>query len=404
MHFHSFFSFNALEYSPSRIAWEARKAGLYAAAVCDFDVLDGLEEFLEAGRLLGLRAAVHVETRAFLGAFRDAEINSPGEPGVTYIMGAGFPRIPAAGTDGARGLEGYRAAATNRNIDLVRRINAALPAIAVDYAADVTPLTPAGNATERHIVRAYVRKAVEVFRRPDRVARFWMDVLAMPFEETLMLMSDAPAMEERVRSRLAKKGGIGYVQPTPGTFPPAEAFCKWVLSCDAVPMTTWLDGTSPGERDAAKLLDAMEACGAAALNIIPDRNWNIRDPGQRAVKQERLREIVTLCESREIPVNVGTEMNKLGLPFADDLACEALARHGAAFLRGARIMVGQSILARYANFSYAGPAAAAEFPGVAERNRFFEAVGALPPIDAAEDARLAEMGPERALAKLRDRL
>jgi hypothetical protein len=66
MHFHSFFSYNAKGWSPSRIAWESRKAGLYAAALCDFDVLDGMEEFIEAGLTVGLRTAVHVETRAYL--------------------------------------------------------------------------------------------------------------------------------------------------------------------------------------------------------------------------------------------------------------------------------------------------------------------------------------------------
>jgi hypothetical protein len=39
MHFHSFFSYNYKSWSPSRIAWEAKKAGLYAAGLCDFDVL-----------------------------------------------------------------------------------------------------------------------------------------------------------------------------------------------------------------------------------------------------------------------------------------------------------------------------------------------------------------------------
>ena len=44
MHCHSFFSYHAEGWSPSRIVWEAYKAGWYAAALCDFDVLDGLEE------------------------------------------------------------------------------------------------------------------------------------------------------------------------------------------------------------------------------------------------------------------------------------------------------------------------------------------------------------------------
>ena len=47
MHFHSFYSYNAEGWSPSRIAWESRQRGLQAAGLCDFDVLDGLEEFRE---------------------------------------------------------------------------------------------------------------------------------------------------------------------------------------------------------------------------------------------------------------------------------------------------------------------------------------------------------------------
>ncbi len=55
LHAHTFFSYNAYGYSPSKFAWLARKAGLAAAGIVDFDVLDGVDEFLEAGRLIGLR-------------------------------------------------------------------------------------------------------------------------------------------------------------------------------------------------------------------------------------------------------------------------------------------------------------------------------------------------------------
>ena len=87
LHFHSFFSYNAQDWSPSHIAWAAHQAGLYAAGLCDFDVLDGLEEFYAASALLGLRATVNLETRVYLREHSEVEITSPGEPGVTYIMG-----------------------------------------------------------------------------------------------------------------------------------------------------------------------------------------------------------------------------------------------------------------------------------------------------------------------------
>jgi len=403
MHFHTFHSYNSSGYSPSRLAWEARKAGLHAAAICDFDVLDGLEEFLGACRLLRLRGACHVETRAFLRDFADVDITSPGEPGVTYIMGAGFPSVPDPSTDAGRGLAAMGAAARKRNVDLVARINACLPEIALDYEKDVVPLTPGGNATERHIVRAYLEKAAVHFRHADRTASFWSGVLKIHLDEAAVLMADVPAMEEKVRARLAKKGGLGYEAPTSSTFPPAEEFTSWVRACGAIPMVTWLDGTSPGESDARRLMDVMRSVGAATLNIIPDRNWNIRDPAQRKVKTAKLREIVALCEEINMPINIGVEMNKQGLPFADDLGGPELKEYAEIFRRGALIMVGQTLLARYAGFSYLGDRALEEFPETGARNRFFEAVGRLPPLDEAAEARLRDAGKEGAFSMLHDR-
>ncbi|UCE48775.1 MAG: hypothetical protein JSW47_01240, partial [Phycisphaerales bacterium] len=50
IHCHTFFSYNTYGYSPSKFAWLARKRGLGVAGVVDFDVLDALEESLEACR------------------------------------------------------------------------------------------------------------------------------------------------------------------------------------------------------------------------------------------------------------------------------------------------------------------------------------------------------------------
>ena len=49
LHAHTFFSYNAYGYSPSKFAWLARKRGLAVAGIVDFDVLDALEEFWAAG-------------------------------------------------------------------------------------------------------------------------------------------------------------------------------------------------------------------------------------------------------------------------------------------------------------------------------------------------------------------
>lgn len=402
MHFHSFFSYNAEEWSPTRIAWESRKEGLYAAGLCDFDGLDGLEEFIHAGHLLGLRTAVHLETRVFLNEYAQVDINSPGEPGVTYIMGAGFARLPEAGTPQARQLAEFKANSHQRNRALIQRINAGLPEIALDYELHVLPDTPGGYATERHIISAYLHHSKDVLQNPVSTTDFWARILGKDTDETIELLSDTATMEETIRAKLAKRGGIGYEAPSQSSFPPADTFIRWASSCQAIPMITWLDGTSAGERDARAMLECLTAKGAAAVNIIPDRNWNIADPASRAAKIANLNTFVQAADAMHLPVNIGTEMNKAGLPFCDDLECDALRPHKEVFMRGARIMVGQTLLSRYANFAYTGAAAAIEYPAAAGRNRFFEAVGARPAMTLEQAQALEEMGHEKALAWFHD--
>ena len=402
MHMHSFFSYNADGWSPSHLAWEARKAGLYGAGLCDFDVLDGLEEFLDAGAAVGLRATVNLETRAYLAEYADADINSPGEAGVAYIMGTGHPRVPGADSEAGRRLQQFRAGARSRNESLMARLNAALPQLPVDYEKDVLPLTPAGNATERHIITAYVNRAIAQFEHPQQVMAFWSEVLGRDPDAMLELMADRPRLEEVVRARLVKRGGLAYEPPSVDAFPPVDDFIAWVLSCDAIPTIGWLDGTSDGESDSRGMFECLKARGAAALNIVPDRNWNIADPATRDLKVGKLREAVETAEAMHLPINIGTEMNKSGLPFVDDLAGEVLAEFRESFLRGTRIMVGQSILARYAGVPYCSSAAAAAFKDTPAKNACFAAVGALPPLTRATVADLAAMGPERAWTHLQD--
>jgi len=394
MHFHSFFSYNAEGWSPSHIVWASRQAGLYAAGLCDFDVLDGLEEFLQAGELLGVRATVNLETRAFVPEYAAAEINSPGEPGVTYIMGGGYATVPEAGTLQAQTLALFRSSSRQRNLDLVARINPHVPDIAVEYEQDVVPLTPSDNATERHIIRAYVNKSVAAFGDDESIAKYWAELLGKPVEDVRKMLG-TPALEEAARSKLAKRGGFGYVQPSEDTFPKVDDFVDWVLSCRAIPLVTWLDGTSEGESDAQAMLDCLTAKGCAGLNIIPDRNWNYTDAHVKALKVGKLREMVQAADAMGLPINIGTEMNKAGLPFADDLSGEVLSEFAGSFIRGAQIMVGHTILLRYAGMSYVDCDMKLE-----RKNAFFGAVGALPPLTSETAAKLSGAGEAAALGMI----
>src|SRR5512138_2506353 len=63
MHCHTFYSYNAYGYSPSALAWMAKKNGFALLGCVDFDVLDAVDEFLDACQLAGVRGSAAMETR-----------------------------------------------------------------------------------------------------------------------------------------------------------------------------------------------------------------------------------------------------------------------------------------------------------------------------------------------------
>ncbi len=402
LHCHSFFSYNANGWSPSRIAYECRKAGLFATGLCDFDVLDGVEEFIKAGEILGIRTAAHVETRAFISELSAVDINSPGEHGVAYTMGCGFFRDPLPDSPEAAGTARERANAQSRNLGLVQRINAALPEVAIDIERDLMPITPRRNPTERHIISAFRVRANQVF--PDAAARaaYWSKVAKRTPDELLALESNIPAFEELLRSALAKRGGVGYKDPDISAFPPIESLVGWIKAAGAIPTCAWLDGTSDGEADAERLVELMVSKEFAAMNIIPDRNIRGKTEEQTRLKLKKLGELVAACVKRDLPVIIGTEMNKHGLPFVDDITAEVYAPYRKIFTDGAYVLTGHTKLARYANAPYLGARAVAEFASLPERNAFYAAVGRAAPLTVAQAAELRAMGTERAFSWLSD--
>lgn len=373
MHCHTFFSYNGYGYSPTALAWLARRQGIKLLGIVDFDVLDGVEEFLEACDAVGIRGSAGMETRAYVPEFAAREINSPGEPGVYYHMGIGFTasRIPAGDPEAAAALEALRRRASERNRDMVERINAYLDPIVVDLERDVLPLTPAGNATERHICAAYVAAAA---RLPDPAA-FWAERLRVERAQVAALLDDGPQIQNLVRSRLMKRGGVGYAQPGPETFPTVEEVNRVTLACGALPCITWLDGTSAGEQAAGELFALMIAKGAAALNIVPDRNWNLKDPQDKARKLRELYAVVDLARELDLPLNIGTEMNAYGQRRVDDFDAPELAPVREAFIDGAYFIYGHTVLQRALGLGYQSAWARAHLPARADRNAFYAQAG-----------------------------
>jgi hypothetical protein len=405
MHCHTFFSFNAYGYSPTGLAWLALKRGFRLIGIIDFDVLDGVEEFLAACEIAGVRGSTGIETRVFIPEFASYEINSPGEPGVSYAIGLGFTSTPLLG--GAQGdqapdeagaiLQDMRQRASRRNRDMLGRLNPFLAPVSIDFEGDVLPLTPAGNPTERHLLAAYVSAAQKAGIPWNE---FWAEKLKVTPEQVAKLGQTSPEFQNLMRSKLMKRGGVGYVQPGAGSFPTLDDVNKMIMACGALPCCGWLDGISSGEQRMAELLELMISKGAVTFNIIPDRNWNIADLEQRRVKVNNLYQAVELAQKMDLPINVGTEMNTYGNKLVDDFDAPELAPLHKPFLDGAYFIYGHTQLQRSLGLGYLSEWAKAYLPTRKERNAFYTQAGYRLAPGKAGQAQLMKLSPRLSPAEL----
>ncbi len=347
LHGHTFHSYNSEGWSPSRLVFEGVEAGLEIIGSVDFDVLDAMEEVLDAGDLLGIKTTVGLETRVFIPEYSHWELNSPGEPGVAYFMATGCYRMPEEGSKGHGILANLKDLAQKRNREMVRRINDHLDKVSLDFESDVLPMTPSENPTERHLVEAYNKKGNEVFDGdPAGLLNFWADRFAIAPDELEPILHKTNPFQELLRSKLMKKGGAGYAEPDPSSFPTLLEMVDLARDMGALPTYAFLDGTTPGESNMLELLEFFQGKGVSALNIIPDRNWNITDPDTKSKKVAKLYEAVDAASELFYPLCIGTEMNKAGLPFVDDFGATELEPVVNDFRLGGRALWGHTLLAR----------------------------------------------------------
>jgi hypothetical protein len=142
----------------------------------------------------------------------------------------------------------------------------------------------------------------------------------LPLEKISALSKDPSAFQNTLRSKLMKKGGVGYVQPDAGDFPSIEEVNQMAQASGALPCATWLDGLSTGEQAITELLELLIKKGVVALNIVPDRNWNIADEKLKQIKVQNLYDVVKLAKELDLPLNIGTEMNSPGQKVMDDFS------------------------------------------------------------------------------------
>ena len=163
-HIHTNYSFSP--YSPTMAVYKAWLSGLATAGIMDHDSVGGLEEFIEAGRILGIAVTVGFELRCDFSdtPLAGKRINNPDQNSVAYLAMHGIPHDKIGEAEAF--LKPYREKRNVRNRLMIEKLNELTESagLFLDFEKDVLPLSEiedGGAVTERLILFALAGKILE---------------------------------------------------------------------------------------------------------------------------------------------------------------------------------------------------------------------------------------------------
>ena len=172
-HIHTTYSFSP--YTPAAAVYFARKAGLSTAGIMDHDSVGGINEFVKAGKLIGMPVTVGFECRTSVKGtpLEGRRLNNPDQISVAYVTLHGIPHTMVDECE--KVLAPLRKQRNERNRKMCQKINdlTAPFGISVDFDNDILPLSKdseGGSVTERHVLFGLTLKIAEGKSREDAVA------------------------------------------------------------------------------------------------------------------------------------------------------------------------------------------------------------------------------------------
>lgn len=314
-HIHTIYSFSP--YSPTMAVWKAYNAGLQTAGIVDHDSIAGAEEFIEAGRIIGLPTTIGVECRVDMSrtAVGNRRLNNTDQDSLAYVVLHGVPHGMIGEVTAF--FAPYTERRNERNRMMTEKANMLLAraGIKVDFDADVASLSQyaaGGSITERHLAFALAKKLGARFGRGGALVEFLRSALGLPVTEKLSrLLSDPenPYFEYDLLGFIKSDFIASFYINASSECPDAGDFIALAERVGGVSAYAYLGDVTDsvtGDKRAQKfeddfldeLFDAIARLGFRAVTYMPPRN----SPAQ-------LKRIRKLCDERGFFQISGVDIN-----------------------------------------------------------------------------------------------
>lgn len=327
-HIHTIYSFSP--YSPTGAAFTAWLNGLSTAGIMDHDSLAGAQEFIDAGRRIGIATTVGFECRVNMGGthFEGRRLNNPDQLSVAYVACHGIPHQNIQKAQAW--LAPYREKRNERNRRMVAAINRLLAGtgVALNFEKDVVPLSQAaegGSITERHILYALAFCITAAVGRGQPVVDFLQNQLHITTggkARTALQNAGDDAYEYTLLGVLKAQMVEQFYIDATDECPPVADFVAFAHSIGAIPAYAYLGdvGNSvTGDKKSQKFEDGflgelvpwLAQNGFYALTYMPTRNT-----------ETQLARLIALCEANNLFQISGEDINSP----AQSFLCEALTK------------------------------------------------------------------------------
>lgn len=323
-HIHTTYSFSP--YSPTAAVWMAKSAGLLTAGIVDHDAIMGAQEFVEAGKIVGIDTTVGFECRVSMKntPFSNKRLNNTDQLGIAYVAMHGVPHSQFEKVEAF--LKPYRELRNERNKKMVANINQLFGEGFMDYREDVVSLSQyneGGSITERHLMFGLAKKLVDKYGKGIELISMLENEHGLVIQSTARerLLDYNHAFYDYDLLSVLKGAFVGkiYVEAT-SECPDVKDFVELAKEIGGIAAYAYLGDVKnsvTGDKQDMKfeddyldeLVDYLSEIGFMAVTYMPSRNTHMQ-----------LEHIRNLCDSQGLFQISGEDINSPRQKFT----CDAL--------------------------------------------------------------------------------
>lgn len=278
-HIHSPYSFSA--FTDLEQAFRlASEEGVTVLGINDFNTTMGYEAFSDLALKYRIYPLFNIE---FMGLMKDEQadgvrINDPNNPGRIYFSGKGldFPVTFSTGT--IRKINDIQEKSQRQVSEMTEKLNKHLSTLDKSMKIDFNKIKSdhtMGMVRERHVALAVRLLIEEKFESVEEQQSFLGKLYGG--KESSANPADNASVENEIRSRMLKSGGIAFVEEDPLAFPELEEIISVIRDGGGVPCYPVLLDDNKGlftdfESGAEYLYNRLISFGISCIELIPGRN------------------------------------------------------------------------------------------------------------------------------------